>query len=197
MISLKALWSVSDSVILFLQAWNLTSWLVVPLSVMSNWEKQIEDHCVPGMLSSCVYYGASRSKTPQELMEYDVVITTYQVRIHLNPSTTGVSYLQPTFRLSPANMQSQVVWKMRQGDIARRRRKLRRDYSTCNGRYGQSSTSISKLSGFCLSRELSLTRAIISVILRRRWQRQFVLLALSADGYSLEPQLWVIMFSTP
>jgi SWI/SNF-related matrix-associated actin-dependent regulator of chromatin subfamily A3 len=52
---------------------------VVPLSVMSNWEKQIEEHCVRGVLSSCVYYGATRSMSPQELMEYDVVITTYQV----------------------------------------------------------------------------------------------------------------------
>jgi len=46
---------------------------------MSNWEKQIEEHCVRGALSSCVYYGATRSLSPQELMKYDVVITTYQV----------------------------------------------------------------------------------------------------------------------
>jgi SWI/SNF-related matrix-associated actin-dependent regulator of chromatin subfamily A3 len=46
---------------------------------MSNWEKQIEEHCVRGALSSCVYYGATRSMSPQELMKYDVVITTYQV----------------------------------------------------------------------------------------------------------------------
>ena len=60
---------------------------VVPLSVMSNWEKQIEEHCVRGVLSSCVYYGATRSMSPQELMKYDVVITTYQVssrlRLHI------------------------------------------------------------------------------------------------------------------
>ena len=56
---------------------------VVPLSVMSNWEKQIEEHCVRGVLSSCVYYGATRSMSPQELMKYDVVITTYQVFSHL------------------------------------------------------------------------------------------------------------------
>ena len=56
---------------------------VVPLSVMSNWEKQIEEHCVRGVLSSCVYYGATRFMSPQELMKYDVVITTYQVFSHL------------------------------------------------------------------------------------------------------------------
>ncbi|OJT07139.1 Helicase-like transcription factor [Trametes pubescens] len=52
--------------------------IVVPLSVMSNWEKQIEDHVKPGTLSYCVYYGKSRSLTPAELRRYDVVITTYQ-----------------------------------------------------------------------------------------------------------------------
>lgn len=52
---------------------------VVPLSVISNWEKQIDEHCVRGALSVCVYYGASRNMTPQQLMTRDVVITTYQV----------------------------------------------------------------------------------------------------------------------
>jgi SWI/SNF-related matrix-associated actin-dependent regulator of chromatin subfamily A3 len=51
---------------------------VVPLSVLSNWVKQIEEHCTRGALSSCVYYGASRSMSPEELREMDVVITTYQ-----------------------------------------------------------------------------------------------------------------------
>lgn len=52
---------------------------VVPLSVISNWEKQIDEHCVRGALSACVYYGPTRNMTPQQLMQYDVVITTYQV----------------------------------------------------------------------------------------------------------------------
>ncbi|KAH9942327.1 SNF2 family N-terminal domain-containing protein [Epithele typhae] len=52
--------------------------IVVPLSVMSNWEKQIEDHCQPGVLTSCVYYGKTRDMAPEELNRYEVVITTYQ-----------------------------------------------------------------------------------------------------------------------
>ena len=52
---------------------------VVPLSVISNWEKQIDEHCVRGTLSACVYYGATRNMTPQQLMRHDIVITTYQV----------------------------------------------------------------------------------------------------------------------
>ena len=45
---------------------------------MSNWEKQIEDHVREGVLSYCVYYGTGRSMTPEQLKQYDVVITTYQ-----------------------------------------------------------------------------------------------------------------------
>lgn len=51
---------------------------VVPLSILSNWEKQITDHCVLGTLSSCVYYGSGRGLSAAELQKYDVVITTYQ-----------------------------------------------------------------------------------------------------------------------
>ncbi|KAI0743822.1 SNF2 family N-terminal domain-containing protein [Daedaleopsis nitida] len=52
--------------------------IVVPLSVISNWEKQIDDHVQHGALTSCVYYGKTRTMTPAELKKYDVVITTYQ-----------------------------------------------------------------------------------------------------------------------
>lgn len=51
---------------------------VVPLSVLSNWEKQIADHVKEGALSHCVYYGTGRNMTPEQLKKYDVVITTYQ-----------------------------------------------------------------------------------------------------------------------
>ena len=51
---------------------------VVPLSVLSNWEKQIEDHIRPGVLSHCVYYGTGRNMSEDDLQKYDVVITTYQ-----------------------------------------------------------------------------------------------------------------------
>jgi SWI/SNF-related matrix-associated actin-dependent regulator of chromatin subfamily A3 len=59
-----------------------TSWLrcvsVVPLSVLSNWEKQIQDHCVPNILTYVVYYGTTRGMSTKELQNYDVVVTTYQ-----------------------------------------------------------------------------------------------------------------------
>ncbi|KAL1660706.1 SNF2 family N-terminal domain-containing protein [Schizophyllum commune] len=53
--------------------------IVAPLSIISNWEKQLEDHCAPNALKSCTYYGATRGMSAEELKKYDVVITTYQV----------------------------------------------------------------------------------------------------------------------
>ncbi|GJE94457.1 SNF2 family N-terminal domain-containing protein [Phanerochaete sordida] len=58
--------------------YSRTTLIVVPLSVLSNWEKQIEDHVKEGALSYCVYYGTGRKMTPDELKKYDVVLTTYQ-----------------------------------------------------------------------------------------------------------------------
>ncbi|KAJ6625516.1 SNF2 family N-terminal domain-containing protein [Mycena sp. CBHHK59/15] len=52
--------------------------IVAPLSVISNWEKQIEDQCVPGSLSYFTYYGSKRDMSAKELQKFDVVITTYQ-----------------------------------------------------------------------------------------------------------------------
>ncbi|KAG2015673.1 DNA repair protein RAD5, variant 2 [Coprinopsis cinerea AmutBmut pab1-1] len=52
--------------------------IVAPLSILSNWEKQIADHCVPGALTSYIYYGNNRNISTDDLKKYDVVITTYQ-----------------------------------------------------------------------------------------------------------------------
>ncbi|KAJ3514328.1 hypothetical protein NLJ89_g2437 [Agrocybe chaxingu] len=60
------------------QGFSKATLIVVPLSVMSNWEKQIADHCAPGSVSTCVYYGANRNTSAADLQKYDIVITTYQ-----------------------------------------------------------------------------------------------------------------------
>lgn len=57
---------------------------VVPLSVLSNWEKQIQDHCVPNTLSYAVYYGPGRDLSAKALQKYDVVVTTYQTVVGEN-----------------------------------------------------------------------------------------------------------------
>jgi SWI/SNF-related matrix-associated actin-dependent regulator of chromatin subfamily A3 len=58
---------------------SLTYTVVVPLSVLSNWESQIKQHCTSGSLSYYTYYGSGRNASTHELKKYDVVITTYQV----------------------------------------------------------------------------------------------------------------------
>jgi len=64
---------------------------VVPLSVLSNWEKQIQDHCMPDTLSYVVYYGATRGMSTKELQNYDVVITTYQTVVGEHSSSDGAA----------------------------------------------------------------------------------------------------------
>ncbi|KAJ7251551.1 SNF2 family N-terminal domain-containing protein [Mycena haematopus] len=60
------------------QDFSNSTLIVAPLSVLSNWEKQIDDHCLPDALTYYVYYGAKREISPKELQKFDVVITTYQ-----------------------------------------------------------------------------------------------------------------------
>ncbi|CAK9786233.1 unnamed protein product [Cutaneotrichosporon oleaginosum] len=55
-----------------------TTLIVCPLSVLSNWEKQIEDHVADGQLRYYVYHGTGKSATPTTLAQYDIVLTTYQ-----------------------------------------------------------------------------------------------------------------------
>lgn len=61
---------------------------VAPLSILSNWEKQINDHCTYSALTYCVYYGPGRSMSAEELQKYDVVITTYQTVVLEDPAAS-------------------------------------------------------------------------------------------------------------
>ncbi|OSX66693.1 hypothetical protein POSPLADRAFT_1131555, partial [Postia placenta MAD-698-R-SB12] len=88
--------------------------IVAPLSILSNWEKQIQDHIQEGALTYCVYYGASRSMTPEELKNYDIVITTYQTVAgeHGDASVTKVIGEEPVKRKrKSANALFAVPWK--------------------------------------------------------------------------------------
>lgn len=51
---------------------------VCPLSVLSNWEKQIRDHVAPSQLRFYTYHGAAKGLTAKKLGGYDIVLTTYQ-----------------------------------------------------------------------------------------------------------------------
>ncbi|XP_030072905.1 helicase-like transcription factor [Microcaecilia unicolor] len=57
--------------------------IVCPLSVLSNWIDQFEQHVKPDVhLNIYVYYGPDRSKDPAVLSKQDVVLTTYSVLTH-------------------------------------------------------------------------------------------------------------------
>ena len=97
--------------------WTL---LVVPLSVMSNWEKQIEDHVQPGALTSCVYYGKTRDMSPAELKRYDIVITTYQTVVQDHElSLIGKAGAPAAKRQKTDKSLFDVMWKVRRtsGDV--------------------------------------------------------------------------------
>lgn len=64
---------------------------VVPLSVLSNWEKQIQDHCMPDTLSYAVYYSTNRDMSAKDLSKYDVVITTYQTVVGEHNGSTDTA----------------------------------------------------------------------------------------------------------
>ncbi|XP_069104006.1 helicase-like transcription factor [Argopecten irradians] len=52
--------------------------IIAPLSVISNWQNQLEDHLHENAhLEIYTYYGSSRTKDPTLLSKQDVVLTTY------------------------------------------------------------------------------------------------------------------------
>ncbi|XP_029470884.1 LOW QUALITY PROTEIN: helicase-like transcription factor [Rhinatrema bivittatum] len=54
--------------------------IICPLSVLSNWIDQVEQHVRPDVhMNVYVYYGPERSKDPEILSKQDVVLTTYSV----------------------------------------------------------------------------------------------------------------------
>ncbi|XP_068136851.1 helicase-like transcription factor isoform X2 [Hyperolius riggenbachi] len=57
--------------------------VICPLSVLSNWIDQIEQHVKPeAKLNVYVYYGPERNRNPDALSNYDIVLTTYNVVTH-------------------------------------------------------------------------------------------------------------------
>uniref|UniRef100_A0A5B7BKV5 SWI/SNF-related matrix-associated actin-dependent regulator of chromatin subfamily A member 3-like 1 n=1 Tax=Davidia involucrata TaxID=16924 RepID=A0A5B7BKV5_DAVIN len=53
-----------------------TTLIVCPPSVFSTWITQLGEHTRPGMLKVYMYYG-ERTKDAEELLKYDIVLTTY------------------------------------------------------------------------------------------------------------------------
>ncbi|KAG8950608.1 hypothetical protein FRC00_007611 [Tulasnella sp. 408] len=53
--------------------------IIAPLSVLSNWTTQIDDHVTEGTLRTYVYHGDGRDAAASAMARYDVVITTYEM----------------------------------------------------------------------------------------------------------------------
>jgi SWI/SNF-related matrix-associated actin-dependent regulator of chromatin subfamily A3 len=51
--------------------------IVAPVSVMSNWDQQIRRHVKADKLPSVLIYHGDKKMSADELMQYDVVITSY------------------------------------------------------------------------------------------------------------------------
>lgn len=51
--------------------------IISPLSLLSNWTSQIEEHLIDSALSVLVFHGTTKSDSNVDLDEYDVVITSY------------------------------------------------------------------------------------------------------------------------
>uniref|UniRef100_A0A8C0J612 Helicase like transcription factor n=1 Tax=Chelonoidis abingdonii TaxID=106734 RepID=A0A8C0J612_CHEAB len=57
-----------------------TTLIICPLSVLSNWIDQFEQHIRPDVhLNIYVYYGPDRSKDPAFLSKQDIILTTYNI----------------------------------------------------------------------------------------------------------------------
>ncbi|KAI5079409.1 hypothetical protein GOP47_0004888 [Adiantum capillus-veneris] len=53
--------------------------VVCPLSVMSIWIGQLEEHTLPGSLKVYLYHGADRTRKANVLSRHDIVLTTYNI----------------------------------------------------------------------------------------------------------------------
>jgi len=59
-------------------AHQLASTLIIcPMTMIQHWKNEIERHVAPRTFRVCMYYGAHRPKTLDELRRYNIVITTY------------------------------------------------------------------------------------------------------------------------
>ncbi|GES75403.1 SNF2 family helicase [Rhizophagus clarus] len=59
--------------------YSKTTLIVAPLSILGNWVDQINMHVKEGSLSYYVFHGPNRDDNPENLKDYDVVITTYTI----------------------------------------------------------------------------------------------------------------------
>jgi SWI/SNF-related matrix-associated actin-dependent regulator of chromatin subfamily A3 len=83
----------------------------VPLSVLSNWQSQIDEHCVPGALTYITYYGTNRYLSAEELEKYDVVLTTYQTVVNDHGGASKVAIEGSSKRKKTGSTLMNIPWK--------------------------------------------------------------------------------------
>lgn len=84
---------------------------VVPLSVLSNWQTQIDEHCVPGALTYLTYYGVNRNLGAEELEKYDVVLTTYQTVVSDHGGGSKIALEGSSKRKKTNSILMNIPWK--------------------------------------------------------------------------------------
>ncbi|KAF9650574.1 hypothetical protein BDM02DRAFT_3164771 [Thelephora ganbajun] len=84
---------------------------LVPLSVLSNWQTQIDEHCVPGALTYITYYGTNRNLSTEELAKYDVVLTTYQTVVNDHSGVSKIVVEGSSKRKKTESTLSSIPWK--------------------------------------------------------------------------------------
>lgn len=83
----------------------------MPLSVLSNWQTQIDEHCVPGALTYITYYGTNRNLGAEELGKYDVVLTTYQTVVSDHNGGSKVAVEGSSKRKKTESTLMNIPWK--------------------------------------------------------------------------------------
>ena len=70
-----------------------TTLIIAPVSVMSNWGQQIQRHVKPEHCPRVIIYHGGKKMGAKELLEYDVVITSYGKLSH--DTSSGISLCSP------------------------------------------------------------------------------------------------------
>jgi SNF2 family DNA or RNA helicase len=51
--------------------------IVTSMQVLDVWKREVSIHVEPGTLRICIFHGSSRPKSPVEVIDHDLVLTTY------------------------------------------------------------------------------------------------------------------------
>ncbi|ORX75417.1 hypothetical protein BCR32DRAFT_271920 [Anaeromyces robustus] len=74
--------------------------IICPLSVVSNWDEQINTHVRTGALKVYIHHGSNRLQDPSIMVNYDIVISTYNVlALEYNKEKNNEAYCAPLHKI--------------------------------------------------------------------------------------------------